>query len=1404
MLYVQQIYYVCISKYAKEKLLRQYIKYLICVCAALVFVSCKLPHAEHKEHNLVADSLLRSISELRYRDYGKMRLVAQELRALDGVSDEDRVIALNAIAYSEFMAMNYSRAKELYSAVINDAECEIERLVADVGMMLVCYRTSANREFFDYRSDALQRVRRINEERAILPDNEKERFYSACLELASVSLCYFANLGMSTEAQKAALYIEQNIDLVAQRSRMLYGRMLLNYRTEVPVNERIESLTKVLVRSEAEGELWLAANCRLMLSLLLRSNEVLGQIQPSQMVLINGDNMPQDELALYLAHQAADGFRVYGDNYMLIEALSVAASCCTQSGRFGEALALLEDAMLLVNDYYANYYPELAVDLTLESAGNDAEYILLSNDSINNIYECLLSIRRDASCAYSGMEDKYLSDINRNSYLDLLRTTRLNKQMESRIVAAENSAAKLYIWIVLLVVLLVVVSFAVYRLNVMWRRRNKEYLDGLTTLLALCKQLMASLPKELSTVEEVNEAVAAILNKELSDFSGESNFVITSDNSGIEGANIYTLQPATLCEPLINLHVITEYPLSSQKIAFLQIALPYIAAAIDEGRRVTDIGGERQRLQELRLSYSLYLDEHKRENVNKRVALSVVGGIRPYIDRMLNELRHLSASLIDADKGRFRLEYLSELTATIDDYNAILARWIKMRRGELSLHIENFAISDVLNIISKSVAAFEMKGISLDVKDSSLVVKADKALTLFMINTLADNAGKFTPRGGKVTVEAVDGGSYVELAVTDTGVGISAEDVERILSSKVYDASRIGSTGSMAVNKGGGFGLMNCKGIIEKYRKTDEVFSVCAMDIKSRPKCGSRFSFRLPKGVIRFLIPIVMLLFPSTVPATENLMDTLADSVYSCNVKRDYAEALDVAQMLITEMNELYRDVVGGTDTLSLSSGAASEIIWWRNGLFADSLTEVVYYNLLDMRNEVAVASLALRDWATYRYNNTIYTQLYRLVHEDKELVNYYEYMQRIANYRRAIVLLCITVLFILLIVALVKYMRSVVTKRMNSDVLLRANAVVLGVAQNMRGIDNIAQAMTRELYAVLHDYLRVESIALSLRNGNESQFAIFPQNFDTYLHQHTVRLPLLLISADERAELGELTVVSERKLIVGDMTLLELITEYLASAVYHSIVRLANEYRNLDEIEEETERAKYEENRMHVCNMVIDNCLSVIKHETVYYPGRIRELLNQLHNGNLSPEEWRERITSMCELMEYYSSIFKVLTSCVARQMDDANFRVSHVALSDIFSQMRGYVRRRSAKSGVDIAFVALPTDAVAVGDALLLEYMFESLVGSLISSGAKGIELSVAEEEHCLRVRALGQGVNLTPEQCANFFVPNSNESFSMEPLIAREIMRMHEDFMDRRASRLVACGCDEGCVIDFTLPK
>ena len=135
-----------------------------------------------------------------------------------------------------------------------------------------------------------------------------------------------------------------------------------------------------------------------------------------------------------------------------------------------------------------------------------------------------------------------------------------------------------------------------------------------------------------------------------------------------------------------------------------------------------------------------------------------------------------------------------------------------------------------------------MKKQRLEIEPTGALVKADKALTLFMINTLAENARKYTPEGGTVKIYAGTTDEYVEISVEDNGRGLSSEDITKIIGEKVYDSQSIGMKEStdqeeLKRSKGSGFGLMNCKGIIEKYKKTNDLFRVCTKEVASISGC---------------------------------------------------------------------------------------------------------------------------------------------------------------------------------------------------------------------------------------------------------------------------------------------------------------------------------------------------------------------------------------------------------------------------------------------------------------------------------------------------------------------------------------------------------------------------------------
>ena len=69
------------------------------------------------------------------------------------------------------------------------------------------------------------------------------------------------------------------------------------------------------------------------------------------------------------------------------------------------------------------------------------------------------------------------------------------------------------------------------------------------------------------------------------------------------------------------------------------------------------------------------------------------------------------------------------------------------------------------------------------------------------------------------------------------------------------------------------------------------------------------------------------------------------------------------------------------------------------------------FHVILDIRNEAAVAFLALKQWDEYGYNNAAYTTLYKLLGEDQSLEDFCHELERSTNNKTVSILLVIILL---------------------------------------------------------------------------------------------------------------------------------------------------------------------------------------------------------------------------------------------------------------------------------------------------------------------------------------------------------------------------------------------------------
>lgn len=397
---------------------------------------------------------------------------------------------------------------------------------------------------------------------------------------------------------------------------------------------------------------------------------------------------------------------------------------------------------------------------------------------------------------------------------------------------------------------------------------------------------------------------------------------------------------------------------------------------------------------------------NKYRNLEQRSKVALVGEITPLINRITHELDILTERNETEKLRHERMEYVAELAAKINEYNAVLTDWIQIRQGRLRLHIESFSVAALFDVIAKNAPEVERTGVTLSVSPTQCVVKADRTLTLFMLNTMIDNARRYTSAGDTITVAAKEQADCVELSVADTGQGMDSEKVAMLFN---HNAMRSESDGH-------GFGLLNCKGIIEHYRKTSQLFSVCKIEAESKLGHGTTIRFCIPKGVRRTLMLLLILSasLTNSFSATNPLQSRIAayaDSTISCNVRGDYRASLSYADSCIFSLNRFYFNLhSNGTDVMAFSDVSpsnAAELKWWRNNEPMD------FQSILIVRNEMAVAALALHDWTLYTYNNKVYTQLFREVSADKTLESYVDNLKKIEQRKNMAVGFLLTVLLI-------------------------------------------------------------------------------------------------------------------------------------------------------------------------------------------------------------------------------------------------------------------------------------------------------------------------------------------------------------------------------------------------------
>jgi GAF domain-containing protein len=272
----------------------------------------------------------------------------------------------------------------------------------------------------------------------------------------------------------------------------------------------------------------------------------------------------------------------------------------------------------------------------------------------------------------------------------------------------------------------------------------------------------------------------------------------------------------------LNRHAPGEFP--PEAIEVLKTFATQSALAIQNARLFREIADKSRQLEAASRHKSEFLANMSHE---LRTPLNAIIGFSEVLnERMFGELN---------DKQG---EYLNDIHASGSHLLSLINDILdlsKVEAGRMELEVSDFslpnAIDSALTLVRERATR---RGITVRaaVHDGIGEISGDERKIRQVLLNLLSNAIKFTPEGGRIEVQAVPANGWVDISVSDTGVGIATEEQEAAFE----EFRQVGA--SAAKQEGTGLGLALCRKFVELHGGKIWVTSALGE--------GSTFTFRLP------------------------------------------------------------------------------------------------------------------------------------------------------------------------------------------------------------------------------------------------------------------------------------------------------------------------------------------------------------------------------------------------------------------------------------------------------------------------------------------------------------------------------------------------------------------------------
>lgn len=231
-------------------------------------------------------------------------------------------------------------------------------------------------------------------------------------------------------------------------------------------------------------------------------------------------------------------------------------------------------------------------------------------------------------------------------------------------------------------------------------------------------------------------------------------------------------------------------------------------------------------------------EELKKSNADKIKFFSIIShDLRSPFNSIisLSDLLELEVSEKNTENLEFYTQTIKKSSQSAMNLLSNLMEWAMSQAGEMKFAPEKFDINKIANdniLFFKEIA--NQKAISIHSKiEGDLSVIGDKHMINAILRNLISNAIKFTSSGGELHISSVGKNNKAEIAVSDSGIGLTKESIE-----KLFKINSQFSTTGTENEQGTGLGLMLCKEFIEKHNEKIWVVSELGK--------GATFYFTLP------------------------------------------------------------------------------------------------------------------------------------------------------------------------------------------------------------------------------------------------------------------------------------------------------------------------------------------------------------------------------------------------------------------------------------------------------------------------------------------------------------------------------------------------------------------------------